>query len=308
MVDDRGLLRAWRVAGVRRGLEASSLRRREDDMKCLSAWCGGRLLDLRPDEIEQFLDQRIWRGRHLGSRTRYKWLSTISTFFQWAMREDLIGADPTVKIERPRLRRLLPRPWLTEDAEQAIGSANARMRCWLLLAAYGGLRCMEIAAAAREDVIDADAAPMLVVHGKGSKDRVVPLHPRILDSLVHLPMPRRGPLWIHPASGRPWTAAQVSKDIADHFDALDMTWTAHQGRHWFGTQTLEACGDLRVVQELMGHESITTTTGYTQWSRKRASEAVAGLPVPVSCAPVGDALFIQTSSRPMTPHGRGGTG
>jgi integrase len=69
----------------------------------------------------------------------------------------------------------------------------------------------------------------------------------------------------------------VSRQISGFFRALDMEWTAHNLRHWFGTEVYAACRDLRVTQEMMGHANPTTTAGYTAWSPEVADGVVRGL-------------------------------
>ena len=146
-----------------------------------------------------------------------------------------------------------------------------------MLGAFAGLRCCEIAGVRREAVMDGATTPVLVVeHGKGDKQRIVPLHPAVFDALTVYGMPDNGPIFqLRP--GRATNAATVSRYLSSHFHALGMPWTAHSLRHWFGCEVYAASLDLRTTQELLGHANPNTTAGYTAWSPTRSIDVVLGL-------------------------------
>jgi len=102
----------------------------------------------------------------------------------------LLQADPSAALSVPRSPRRLPRPMPEGDLHTAIVNAPPRIRPWLMLAALGGLRCCEIARLRREDVLNSHTPPALLVHGKGDKERVVPLPAQLLHELT--PLPRAG--------------------------------------------------------------------------------------------------------------------
>jgi integrase len=131
------------------------------------------------------------------------------------------------------------------------------MRAMLCLAAYQGLRCVEIAGLRREDVLETRTPAVLVVTtGKGGKERILALHPETLDSLRRLPLPRSG--WVFPlqridhtsTGGRHFydAAHQVSLAISGYLRGLDIPASAHMLRHWFGTSLYGATRDLRLTQ------------------------------------------------------------
>ncbi len=175
-------------------------------------------------------------------------------------------------IDRPKLRRTKPRPISDEDLARALTHAPPTLHLWLLLAAYAGLRCCEISRLRRDDIIG-DASVILVV-GKGQHERLVPLHPRIAATLADYPMPaKNGRLFLRP-SGGPYTPAKVSQVGNAYLRSVGVTSTMHQLHHWFGTRTYAAERDLRVVQELLGHQSPSTTAIYADWSNTAARSAV----------------------------------
>ncbi len=132
-----------------------------------------------------------------------------------------------------------------------------RMRLWLCLAAYGGLRCHEIAGLAVEDIDLEDDPTMLRLRTtKGDKPRGVALAGATLEALAAVELPRTGPAF--PGL----TARVVSAKINAFLDRCGIDATAHQLRHWFGTEVYRGTRDLRLVQELLGHADISTTAGY----------------------------------------------
>lgn len=258
-----GIVRQYTRSLERRGLAKGTIERRRLVLERFAEWLDPRpLIAATTADVERFLD-----GRKLGSsRTRYGWISHLHTFYEWAISEDLAETDPTGRIDRPKLRQLLPRPISEADLAVAIDSADRMMRAWLYLAAYGGLRCAEISRLDGPDVNDADMT--LRVLGKGDKERTVPIHPRVLLALRDHGVPRSGPVFRRPIGSRV-PPAMVSREGSLYLANLGITATMHQLRHRFGTRALEATGDLRAVQELLGHASPTTTAIYTKVTSKR---------------------------------------
>lgn len=273
-----GLVEAWNHDQRRRGLMASTITRRSDMVASFERWLGGPLKDATAGDVESFLDQRrTATGQPISARTRYTWLSCLGCFYQWAIRHGHSSNDPTAQIDRPKLRRTLPRPISDGDLARAIGASTGQERIWLLLAAYAGLRCAEIAGLHRDDVLD-DLA-MLHIIGKGGKERMVPTHPAVADALAAWPTPRTNTVLFHRPHGGAWPAATLSRAASVHLHDLGIDATLHQLRHWFATRTLRACRDIRVVQELMGHASPTTTAIYTAFCNEDGRAAVAALTI-----------------------------
>jgi integrase/recombinase XerC len=150
------------------------------------------------------------------------------------------------------------------------------MRAMLLLAAFAGLRCQEIAGLERDDVIEAKDL-LRVRHGKGQKERVLPLHPDVMAALRALPMPQTGPLFLRPsgAAHTPVTVSEAMRDYLRRICGIDAT--AHQLRHWFATEVYASSKDIRVTQELLGHSNPATTARYVAFSRVDAAAAVGSL-------------------------------
>ena len=242
------------------------------------------LFDATKDDVEGYIDSRRGRqGKRLAPRTKYSILTTLHAFYRWAIDNELTQVDPTVRVRRPKMRRVLPRPIEDRDLAYALEMANPELRAMLLLGCFQGLRCMEIAGLERQDIMDqAKPAKLRVAEGKGGHERVMPLHPAVLEALKAHRMPpqsRGGPIFTMEHGGG-YTAARLSARLRLFFDELDIDASAHQLRHYFGTQIYARSRDIRLTQELMGHQSPNTTAGYVGWDVMDAVPVVASLEVP----------------------------
>jgi site-specific recombinase XerD len=253
----------WLRSMRRRNLAPGTIEHRASVARRLADHAHTNLIDVTTDQIEDWLD-----SRPVSARTRYTDISHVSAFFRWAIREELATSDPTARIDRPKVRAGIPRPIATGDLRYAIAqSPTPEVTAMLHLAAFAGLRCAEIAALGWADI----NGDMALVHGKGGKDRVVPLHPLILASLRPLQRSSYGSVF-------GLTATKVSHAIRKHLVACGVVASAHMLRHWFATEVYEASGaDLRMTQELLGHSSPTTTAMYTRWSQTRAVDIVSSM-------------------------------
>jgi site-specific recombinase XerD len=245
---------SWLRSMRRRHLSPGTIAKRASVARRLSQFAGCELEDVTRDQIEAWLD-----SRNLTARSRYCDISHVSAFFRWAIAEELTDADPTGRIERPIA---------TGDLRYAIEQAtDRRLVALLTLAAFSGMRCAELSTMQVSDI----NGDLLLVHGKGGKDRVVPLHPACVAALRSYGLPLHGRVF----DLTPW---QVSHVIREHLHACGIAASAHQLRHWFGTECYEQSGhDLRMVQDLLGHSSPSTTAIYTRWSRSGATDTVARL-------------------------------
>lgn len=256
----------------RRGLSLESIKTRRRILNQLARWCPDPWT-VTADDLGDWLDDP---AKSMDTRRCY--LSGVAGFYRWAIHAELTDVNPVDKMQRPKRKRRLPRPVHAEHMRRSIQQADPLMRCWLLLGARAGLRCMEIANLDRSDVLDHLDVPMLWIrHGKGDKERTLPLHPEILRALHVYGMPS-GVLFPNECGYRR-TPQSVSKRINKYLRRLGYVETAHQFRHRFGSDVYEASRDIRLTQELLGHESPETTAGYAAWSPKEAVGVVRQLVV-----------------------------
>ena len=216
------------------------------------------------------------RGRGLGARSLARRLSAVKTFVRWLSERE--GFEPTaiLSTRSPRFVARLPRP-LAEDAAldmlDAVGHGSttpwvaARDEAVVTLLYGCGLRISEALGLRGRD---APLPAVLTVLGKGNRERGVPVLPaaaaavdRYLALAPFEPAPD-GPLF-RGVKGGPLGPAPVQKAMVRARAALGLpaTATPHALRHSFATHLLDRGGDLRAIQELLGHASLSTTQGYT---------------------------------------------
>ena len=234
-------------------------------------------------------DLRAWmaeeRARGLSSRSLARALSAVKTFTAWAA--DRTGTDATTVLSAraPKVRRKLPRP-LTEDGAAAMLSeigSDARQD-WIAARdtaiatlLYGlGLRISE---ALSLSGADHPLPEVLRIVGKGGKTRIVPVIPAAAEAvaayarLCPFDLARSEPLF-RGARGGPVNPRliQSAMERARLRLGLPASATPHALRHSFATHLLSAGGDLRAIQELLGHASLSTTQGYTAVDTARLME------------------------------------
>jgi site-specific recombinase XerD len=258
---------------IRRGLAARTMQERERTLNLLARFVDDTpLVALQREDIELFLD-----SRPISKRTRGTYLSHLHAFYAWCVDEAWITTDPTVRITRPRMPRVVPRPIGDDDLRLALRVAPPRMRAWLCLAAYEGLRCKEIAGLCREDILDQRDPPLLRIWaGKGDHQAVLPLNPETASALRAFGLPSRGNVFRN-RWGHPLAPKSVSVMANRYLHELGLEATMHQLRHWFGTAVWALTKDMRVTQEMMRHASPATTAGYAAFDWDSATGAIAQL-------------------------------
>lgn len=251
----------------RRNLSHATISHRRFRLVALSRWLDKDLLEATTEDLEKFLEVG-----GLSPQTRYTYASYLRAFYGWCLRERLIRKDPTEHLIRPKLPKRVPRPIGQEELAYAVAEADPRMRCFLLLAAFAGARCMEISQLRVED-IHRDQN-VLLLHGKGDKERLVPLHPDVYRALIGYGLPRAGYVF-KTAKGTPLKPTSISRYVGKYLRSLGVDATAHQGRHSYATRIYQLSnGDLRMCQDLLGHASPSSTAIYAAWAPERAAAVV----------------------------------
>jgi integrase/recombinase XerC len=237
-----------------------------------------RLADLaaiKPVELRSFLAERRRDGA--GARTLGRGLAGIRSFLRFLEKRGLANAAGAVAMRAPKQPKSLPKPLNAGDALRVVDASEqmaeepwiaARDAAVLTLLYACGLRISEALALTREDL--AGSGETLRVTGKGGKTRIVPLLPAarvaVEDYLALAPFsPAPTAPIFRGARGGPLQPAIVQKAMRLMRFALDLpdTATPHALRHSFATHLLAGGGDLRTIQELLGHASLSTTQVYT---------------------------------------------
>lgn len=236
-------------------------------------------------DIRAFITKR--RAAGLGPRGVQRALAAVRGFFRYLAREEIVDNAAPRAVRSQRIPRTLPRPLTETDTERVIADAGTNVVEWLaardtalLTLLYGlGLRISEALALRRGD---APLGPSLSVVGKGRKARAVPVLPAVREAVADyaLKIPFAGapgsPLFLS-RRGKAMSAreAQALMQLLRGRLGLSERATPHALRHSFATHLLNGGGDLRSVQELLGHASLSTTQTYTQIDTVRLMEVYA---------------------------------
>jgi integrase/recombinase XerC len=243
---------------------------------------------LAPADIRAYMAAR--RADGIGSRSLLRMLAGIRSFARHLERAGKGNAAPFSAIRTPKVARRLPRP-LTVSAACEIASVDCRAGeerpAWVLARdaavlglLYGaGLRISEALAIKRADA-PIGACDGLTLIGKGRKVRCVPILPavaRAIEAYLDLcpyPLSPQGPLFVGAKGGRlSPRIIQLAVERLRGALGLPATATPHALRHSFATHLLARGGDLRTIQELLGHASLSTTQIYTAVDSTRLLEA-----------------------------------
>jgi integrase/recombinase XerC len=228
-----------------------------------------------PLDIDEHRMIGWWIGLRTTPSSRAGELAAIRGYCRWAVRHGVIEVDPTRLIDRPRLARRVPRPIDEVSLAHAIRTARRDVRAILCLAAFCGLRACEVSALEWSEV----RGDTLLLHGKGNKERLVPLHQIAADALTRLPGGRRGMVFQRRDGNLgPVPPHLVCQWSNTHLHELGIAETLHQLRHRYGTFVFRLSKDLRLTQELMGHASPVTTAGYAAWDQSQAAVIISQLP------------------------------
>jgi site-specific recombinase XerD len=220
-----------------------------------------------------------WLGDHRtdwSPGTACTYFGYLKAWFHWLQLTDRRIDNPMLKVGRPRNPDREPRPTSDQALMRLLEtSMRHRTRVMIMLAVLAGLRVSEIAQVRGEHVDT--TIPAIWVDGKNRKARTVPLHPLLVDAAAT--MPTRG-FWFPANSMRPGEhvlGKSVSHVISLAMCRAGIASTPHKLRHWFGTTLLDDGADIRTVQELLRHSSLTATQVYTKIPDQRRHEAIRRL-------------------------------
>jgi integrase/recombinase XerC len=241
----------------------------------------GDLASLNAARFRAFMAARRRAG--LAGRSLARTMSALRTFFRWLEAEDAATNRTVRQLALPKVGHGIPKPLTVDKAAAVVDGGMAADLDWVkardtavLLLLYGsGLRISEALGILRKEAPVA-GHDVLRVLGKGGKERVVPVLPitqaavaRYLE-LCPYPLVGDGPLFLGAKGGRldPRIVQLAMERLREQLD-LPVTATPHALRHSFATHLLSAGADLRQIQELLGHASLSTTQVYTAVDRER---------------------------------------
>ena len=250
-----------------RGWSLQTRRTRLQTMRHSAAW-------LRREHLSFWAADRDAIIRYISTahhpRTRNRRLSDLRALYRFLLEAHYARGDPTAAIERIREPRSLPRPLGVAQAHQLLaGSIAVSPRAFTLvsLLLYTGIRREEAVQLVWSDV-DLYRRRLRVM-GKGSKERDIPIHARLVEVLAAWRLREgNGSAWVFPSSqraGLPFSPTTLWHDVDDAASLAGLTdgVSPHVLRHTFATELLRRGADVRRVQVLLGHASLATTQIYT---------------------------------------------
>ena len=243
----------WTIALRAAGRSAASIETRTEHMRRFARQSG----TLSPGLVSaaRIVD---WAGAQDWAReTRRSHYASLRAFYSWALGVGLVDENPASDLPAIRPGPAVPRPATDRVYREALARADERGHVILRLAGEAGLRRGEIAGVRRRDLIDDLDGVTLVVHGKGDRDRLVPLSPSLGREVARM---IGGSDWLLPSPGGGHMTARHVGKLGSR--CLPEGVTLHQLRHRFATVVNRETRDLMSVQRLLGHASVATTQRY----------------------------------------------
>jgi integrase/recombinase XerC len=289
--DTRRAAEAWLIhLAHERGAVVLTLAAYERDLRQFLAWlkadlgyapCLADLARLDAKRFRAFMAARRRTGA--ASRSLARTMSALRTFYRWLEAQEIAVNRSLLQVAMPKVPHGIPKPLTVEKASAVMDGGGAAELAWVaardvavLLLLYGsGLRISEALLLPRKDAPLA-GRDVLRITGKGGKERLVPVLPVTQAAITRYialcpyALAPDGPLFLGTKGGR--LSPRIVQLLMERMRGalgLPATATPHALRHSFATHLLSAGADLRQIQELLGHASLSTTQIYTEVDRAR---------------------------------------
>ncbi|MFT6811337.1 MAG: integrase/recombinase XerD [Saprospiraceae bacterium] len=267
---------------LEKGLSKHSIAAYKDDVSKLERWASERSPSLSPLNIEykHLVEFIIWINKlGLGAKSQARIISGIRAFFKYLFLENVISDDPSELIEGPRLQRKIPDVLTYEDIDAMLSvidlshAQGHRNRAILEVLYASGLRVTELVNL-KLSAYFPDMGLIRVI-GKNNKERIVPIGPSAIKYVnMYIDNDRRQLKKIDESSsdiiflnrrGKQLTRVMIFMIVKETaaLAGIEKKVSPHTFRHSFATHLVEGGADLKAVQDMLGHESITTTEIYT---------------------------------------------
>ncbi len=245
-----------------------------------------QMLGVNVDEIRAFM--AFLQQMDYSRATTARKLATLRSFYKFCVRRGYVASSPVAAIRTPKQERRLPKCLEVDEVQKLLESPDgntllgARDRAMLETMYSTGVRVSELVSLRSEDIDF--AGEVLHVRGKGKKERVAPIAPTALSAIRrYQEMRRSDPKWESSDQvllfvnkhGQALSTRSVRRKLDKYLRqcGLDATISPHTLRHSFATHMLNNGADLRSVQELLGHQSLSTTQVYTHLTTARMKES-----------------------------------
>ncbi len=274
------------IIWVERGLSANTLASYQSDLRHAAAWLNETfsisLQEVGRDHLLGYLASLV--DQQIKARTSARRLSSLRQFYQLAVREGWVVEDPTALIEAPKLGRGLPKTLSETDVENLLAAPNlqtpegVRDRCMLELLYATGLRVSELVGIGPDQISLTQGLVRIV--GKGDKERLIPMGDEAINWIKRFADNERFDLlkgqpcnaFFPTRRGSGMTRQAFWHRIKHHAKSAGIAahrLSPHTLRHAFATHLVNHGADLRVVQLLLGHSSLSTTQIYTHVAQER---------------------------------------
>ena len=274
---------------LERGFSINTVEAYQMDLAKLRKYCDERGLDivhLTFDNLQDFIC--VTFGKDLNAQSQARILSGIRAFYRFLLYHDYVAQDPTELIERPKTEYHLPQVLTLDEINKLMAAIDyasdegTRNRAILEILYGSGLRVTELVNLKISDIFLKEG--YLIVTGKGSKQRLVPISPEAekwykmwLEERVHIDVkPEFSDIVFVNHYGRQLTRAMIFtiiKRLAVQA-GIHKNISPHTFRHSFATHLLQNGADLRLIQQMLGHEAITTTEIYTHINIEDLRQAI----------------------------------
>lgn len=261
-----------------KGRSKNTLAGYDSDLRHADNAIPGGLLNATADDIQKYLSNADIKPSSVARRA-----SAMRSFYKFLMLEKIIQTNPTINLELPKRAKQLPKLLSPEEIELLISSAgdvrtSVRLRAMIELLYASGLRVSELC----ELPMTANLGDRLLIHGKGAKERMVPVHEtarHALDKWLEIRSPQESK-FVFPSNSE---SGHITRDgffkilkkcaVLAGIDPHRVT--PHVLRHSFASHLLAHGANLRAIQTMLGHEDISTTQIYTHVMPEKLTQVVA---------------------------------
>ena len=238
----------------------------ESDLRLADVAINGGLMNASESDIQKYLSSLPDKASSISRKA-----SALRGFYKFLMLEKIISTNPTTNLESPKLNRTLPKFLSVDEIELLISSAgdirtSIRLRAMIELLYASGLRVSELCELPMTGIL----GNKLLIHGKGAKERLVPMHDTAIHALNKWLDIRGGneSKYVFPSNGKSGHITRdgffkILKKCATLAGIEPSRVSPHVLRHSFASHLLAGGANLRAIQTMLGHEDISTTQIYT---------------------------------------------
>jgi integrase/recombinase XerD len=260
------------------GCSPRTLSSYESDLRLADTAISGGLIGADSDAIQQYLSALPDKASSIARKA-----SCLRSFYKFLMLEKIITVNPTANLELPKRNRALPKFLSVEEIELLISSAgdvrnSLRLRAMIELLYASGLRVSELCELPMSGIL----GNKLLIHGKGAKERLVPMHDAAIHALNKW-LDARGDTnskYVFPSNGKTGHITRdgffkILKRCAMLSGIEQNRVSPHVLRHSFASHLLAGGANLRAIQTMLGHEDISTTQIYTHVMPEKLKETIS---------------------------------